>query len=37
VFLAGNVGTSRHRIVVTVVLALMLYMRLELLNDWILG
>lgn len=37
VLLAGNVGTSRTRIVASSVLGLVLYFRLELLHDWILG
>jgi hypothetical protein len=37
VLLAGNVGASRSKIAATCILALMLYMRLELLHDWILG
>lgn len=37
VLLAGNIGYSRPKTVVTCVLSLVLYMRLELLNDWILG
>lgn len=37
VFLAGNVGSSRLKIAVTILLSLVLYLRLELLNDWILG
>lgn len=37
VLLAGNVGRSKVRISVTCVLALVLYLRLELLHDWILG
>lgn len=37
VLLAGNVGRSKVKIAVTCVLALVLYLRLELLHDWILG
>lgn len=37
VLLAGNVGYSRLKIVATIVLATILYLRLELLHDWILG
>ncbi len=37
VFLAGNVGSSQLKIAVTIVLSLVLYLRLELLHDWILG
>ena len=37
VLLAGNVGDSRGKMAVTCTLALVLYMRLELLHDWILG
>lgn len=35
--MAGNVQSSRVKIVVTVLLAIVLYLRLELFNDWILG
>lgn len=37
VLLAGNVGRSKVKIAVTCLLALVLYLRLELLHDWILG
>ncbi len=37
VFLAGNVGDSRVKITLTCLLALTLYLRLELFNDWVLG
>lgn len=37
VLLAGNVGRSKVKIGVTCLLALVLYVRLELLHDWILG
>lgn len=37
VLLAGNVGHSMVKIGVTCLLALVLYLRLELLHDWILG
>lgn len=37
VFLAGNVGNSRLKMVLTCLLALVLYLRLELVQDWILG
>ena len=37
VFLAGNVGRSKVKIAVTCLLALVLYFRLELQHDWILG
>lgn len=37
VLLAGNVGGSRRKILATCILALVLYGRLELLHDWILG
>ncbi|BBU67999.1 EpsG family protein [Fluviibacter phosphoraccumulans] len=37
VLLAGNVRRSKVRILVTCLLALVLYLRLELLHDWILG
>lgn len=37
VLLAGNVGQSKVKIAVTCLLALVLYFRLELLHDWILG
>lgn len=37
VLLAGNVGHSRLKITLTCILAMVLYLRLELLHDWILG
>lgn len=37
VLLAGNVGRSKVKILMTCLLALVLYLRLELLHDWILG
>jgi hypothetical protein len=37
VFLAGNVGNSRFKTELTCLLALVLYLRLELVQDWILG
>ena len=37
VFLAGNAGNSRLKIGLTCLLALVLYLRLELVQDWILG
>lgn len=37
VFLAGNVGQSKIKAVATLLLAIFLYLRLELLHDWILG
>lgn len=37
VLLAGNAGHSKLKIMLTVCLAWVLYMRLELLHDWILG
>lgn len=37
VLLAGNVGNSRLKITLTCLVALILYLRLELLHDWILG
>lgn len=37
VLLAGNVGRSTVKIATTCLLALVLYLRLELLHDWILG
>lgn len=37
VLLAGNVGQSKLKIALTCLLALVLYLRLELLHDWILG
>ncbi len=36
-FLGGNAGASKLKILATCFLALILYLRLELLNDWILG
>lgn len=37
VLLAGNVGNSKLKIELTCLLAVMLYLRLELIQDWILG
>lgn len=37
VLLAGNIGHSQLKIAVTSILAIVLYLRLELLHDWILG
>lgn len=37
VLLAGNVGGSRSKILTTCILALVLYFRIEVLHDWILG
>lgn len=37
VLLAGNVGHSRLKMAVTCISAIVLYLRLELLHDWILG
>ena len=37
VLLAGNLGNSRLKMALTCLLALVLYLRLELLQDWILG
>ena len=37
VLLAGNVGASKPKILLTCIMAFMLYLRLELFNDWILG
>lgn len=37
ILLAGNVGRSKVKILATCLLAVVLYLRLELLHDWILG
>lgn len=37
VLLAGNIGSSKIKLIGTTLLALILYLRLELLNNWILG
>lgn len=37
VLMAGNVGQSKVKVLLTVCVALILYLRLEFLNDWILG
>lgn len=37
ILLAGNVGRSKLKIALTCLLAVVLYLRLELLHDWILG
>lgn len=37
VLLAGNIGSSKARMIGTIFLALILYLRLELFNNWILG
>ncbi len=37
VLLVGNIGNEKHKLIVTCFLALVLYLRLELIQDWILG
>jgi hypothetical protein len=37
VLLAGNPGKSKSKVLATCVLAVMLYLRLEIVQDWILG
>jgi hypothetical protein len=37
ILLAGNIGSNKTKLIGTIFLALALYLRLELLNDWILG